>query len=303
MRALLGGALVIFSLLLAAAWLVFSAAVYEPPQPADAAVAAPAARVAPGAPAEEGADVVAVQGAVERRVAGGKWERLEPGDRLRVDHSVRTGPASRAELTIGGASRITVADRTELTVREMTTAVQRLRLTRGRIGVAHPPGGGRVLRVESASGEAVAETSGARFSVMSTGVSFAVATETGSVNLAAAGGAVEVNAGEQSVAPGGAAPSAAAPIPVSVLLKVARIGGAQETCTVRGTAGSAAVVEVEGEPVETAADGRFAATVRRRRGAPVTVVARDVTGRATERQVRCDDDDGPSKVRLRWTDG
>ncbi|WP_243336924.1 ATP-binding protein [Anaeromyxobacter soli] len=225
-------------------------------------------------------------GAIERLRPGG-WEPVVAGERLREDDTIRTGAGAAATLAVGDRSRVAVSDATQLTVRELTAAVQRLRLSRGRISVDHQPDGARVLVVESDDGASVARANEARFSVLASGRSLAVATETGVVRLQAAGASVDVSAGRQAVAFRGAAPDPSRPIPPALLLKIARTARGEGVCTVSGVVDRGAEVRVEGRLVEVGGDGRFSVRLPARAAMRASVVIRDAAGHGAERQVPC----------------
>jgi hypothetical protein len=273
------------------ACVLFDRIVYDPEPPARAEAAA---RVR----------VLAVSGAVERSSSLGTWGPLAPGDELGAEDSIRTGASSTAELGVGERSRMTVADATEITVREVTAAAQRFRLARGRIAVDYGEGQQRRLRVEDDAGRVV-ETGQARFGVLATGAMLAVATETGSVTLRAGGAAVDVGAGRQSVARGDRAPSTAAPIPGTLLLKLADAAAEldrDDCAVVSGAASPASTVEVDSQPITPGDDGRFAVRVRRRRGRTTALVTvTDALGRTAQRAVPCREVSPHVKeLSLRW---
>lgn len=255
------------------------------------------------------ATVVEVEGVLERRVGEGGWVPVGPGERLQAEDAIRTPAGGQAVLAIGDASRIDVTERTELSVREITAAVQRLRLARGRITLDHQVDGARVLVVESERGDAVARTNGARFSILSTGAALSVATETGVVRLESGGAKVDVAAGQQSIALRGAPPSRVAPIPVDVLLRVGAAAAPRDPllcAVIQGRVEAGSEVLVEGKPVEVAPDGRFEARVPRARGKlQVRVVTRDVAGRIAQRTVPCAAPPGAevTDFAVRWHDG
>jgi hypothetical protein len=278
-----------------AAWKLFQATVYEPPaEPAPAGVtvvpsAPPAAAPAP-VPAAEEVEVVEVTGRVEKSTPGGEWRRMAQGEKLRIDDVVRTSRSGRAELAIGAAARLTVAEATELDVREVTAAVHRFKLTKGRIAARYQKDGARVLRIEGADGNTAAVAESASFSVLASGASLAVATETGTVQLRSAGGEVKVEAGRQAVATAGQAPSAPVAIPVELLLKVAdasRVGSGDLCAAVEGRAAPGTEVLVDGEAVRVEIDGRFSTRVPRRGRKSVVVLTRAVDGRTAEEKVPC----------------
>jgi len=273
-------------LLTAAAWAIFRRTLYRapfpPPPPAHAAEE----------PRVEEAIVVAVSGDAVRLSPNGGTSALAVGQRLRAEDSVRTGRGGSTDLQLGARSRLTVAEGTQLTVREVTEKLHRFKLTRGRIAVDYQADGARLLRIESADGSAVAETQGARFGVLSTGTAVAIATQTGAVNLTSREKTVEVPAGTQSIAVAGQPPSGAEPIPAKLLLKVADAVAAQDhegVCAeVEGTAPTGAEVLVDGAPAAVAEDGRFRVRVP---AAPdkssVLVAVRDASGLTTTRMVPC----------------
>jgi ferric-dicitrate binding protein FerR (iron transport regulator) len=268
-----------------AAWLVFRKTLYPaaPPRPA-------AAR--PEDPRADEAIVVAVLGDVVRLSPNGGTSALSVGQRLRADDSVRTGRGGRTDLQIGARSRLTVAEGTQLTIREVTDKLHRFKLTRGRIAVDYQADGARLLRIESADGSAVAETAGARFGVLSTGTAVAIATETGSVNLTSRQKTVEVRAGTQAIALAGKPPSSVEPIPAKLLLKLATALPAHERerlcAAVEGTAPPGAEVLVDGAPAAVADDGRFRVSVPAAPGKSEALLAiRDASGRETTRAVPC----------------
>ncbi|MBI5549176.1 MAG: FecR domain-containing protein [Deltaproteobacteria bacterium] len=235
-----------------------------------------------------GARATVVEGHVERS-SGEHWVNLTEGELLGASQSVRTAPGARVELEIGGAdSRLTIPERSEVGVGEVSRAVHRLKLRRGRIQVAYQPSGERVLRIEGEKG-GVAQTRGARFMMVSTGVAVAVATETGVVDLSAQGASVEVAAGQQAVATQGQRPSQAEPIPKEALLKVARAAADAESCAiVRGSARPGAEVTADGVAAQVDAQGRFEVRVPRRPGvSQVVVQAREVSGTSVLKQVAC----------------
>jgi hypothetical protein len=250
-------------------------AVTQPPDPA------------PPAPLPE-LRVESALGVVERTAPGGAWTAVAPGDVLRQDEQLRTGARSQAELSAGGGSRVTISERTQLTLRELTTAMHRFRLTRGLVAVDYQPDGARTVRIEDPGG-AAAESKGARFQVAASGLTFAVATETGGVTLSAGGAEVALAAGETTRTTAGAAPAPPSPISREVLLKVARaskVGGAHCLDT-RGRTEPGALVTVAGEEVEVGPDGVFPLRVDRElpRGVIVRVVLPG--GRELTRTVPC----------------
>lgn len=298
------------ALLLVLAMLVFRGAVYQPQASAPPRPAAPAGPPAPAAEAEsnETAVVTAAVGPVQRATGSGTYTPIAPGDRLRADDAIRTGRGGRADLRIGDKSELSVAEQSQVSIRELSRAVHRFKLERGRLSVDYKPDGMRVLRIENEASGGVAEAFSARFSVLSTGATIAVATETGSVDLRAADQVVTVAAGRQALAQKGAPPTAPEEIPVRLLLKVAGAAGApqQGLCArVEGVAQPGSQVLIDGVPVEVGRDGRFSVPVPRDtpRKKAVLVAMRDVMGRQQQKTVPCAGEAPESAIHdfaIRW---
>jgi hypothetical protein len=297
-------------LLLAISWFVFQRAIYEPPPPpAPPPPPPPVVQAAPpppppAPPQDAEAIVESVDGAVEKG-AKGAWEKVAVGDRLRADDSVRTSSGAKADLRIGEKSRITVAQGSQLVIRELTEKVHRFKLTRGHVSVDYKADGERVLKIEGEGDDAVAETRDAKFSVLSTGRAIAIATETGAVALQSQGATVNVAAGQEAIAAAGAAPSAPKEIPTSLWLKVANelASAPAGVCgEVKGSAPAGSEVTIDGKPVEVDKDGNFDVRVPRLRGHESALVEiRDASGRTKTSRVPCGEQLGDADdVALKW---
>jgi hypothetical protein len=283
-----------------AASLGFRRLFLEAPAPApEAASPAP-----PPAPVPSAA-VVEVSGAVERSGGDGHWLRLEPGARLSARDEIRTGASGVARLAVGSTSRITVHEGSLVSLRAATPGEHRWRVSRGRLAVDVRSTSREVVVVESPDAAAVARATDASFSVLAGGKTIAVATASGVVSLASAGAAVDVAAGQHATARTGAGPSEPAPLPVDVLLKLARASQPSDGVCIRieGRADVGAEVAVDGRPVEVGGDGRFAVTVARRRGLAVAhLVVRDAAGRTRRVELPCDLEEDPEirDFAVRW---
>jgi non-canonical (house-cleaning) NTP pyrophosphatase len=247
--------------------------------------------------------VAAVAGKVER-LRGSDWSTVAVGDRVKAEDSLRTASSGRADLEIGDRSRLTVAGDTQVKIAELTAAVHRFKIRRGRVAAAYQPDGERVLRIERESGDAIAEARAASFSVRATDTTFAVATETGMVNLRAAGKAVDVAAGQLSVAQTEHAPSPAAPIPTAILLKVAAAAHSDPCSGVEGVASPGAEVLVQGRPATVGANGHFKVKVDDKDAHEVRVEVRDVSGLSREESLACapkkPDQQSIDQLKIRW---
>jgi hypothetical protein len=258
---------------------------------------------APAAPPRREVRVLSADAGAQRSSPGGGWTPVRAGDVLAVAHSVRTGAGGTLEIELDRSSRVTVAERTEVTVRELTAAAQRVGLLRGRIAVDVQPDGTRVLRVEDRSGSILVSASAGRIGVVAAPDALAVVAEEGRATIESAGSAVEVAAGQQSAAWRGQKPVAPAPVPRELLMRVVRAVEARRVavCAVVEV-GFAAEVLVDGEPVDVPPDGRLALRVppsERRRG--VELLVRDARGRVRREQVPCFDDEADvSDLEVRW---
>jgi hypothetical protein len=247
--------------------------------------------------------VLSADAGVQRSTPGGAWAPVGAGDVLAVADTIRTGDAATAEIELGGSSRVTIAERTELTVRELTAAVQRVGLVRGRIGVQVQADGTRVVRVEDASGSILVSTAAGRVGVVAGPKTLAVVAEEGRAVIESAGTAVEVPAGHQAAAWLGQKPVAPAPVPRDLLMRVVRAVEARRatSCAVVEV-GLASEVLVNGEPVDVPPDGRLVVRVpqrARRRGAELVV--RDARGKVARRTVPCWEDEADvSDLEVRW---
>lgn len=261
----------------------------EPPGGVARPSPSPAPRPTPP-PVPDGtvAVVLDVDGRVERG-QGQAWRPLRVGDRVSRSESIRANAGAQAELRVGEDSQVTLFEESEVTVEEVTPALHALRVKGGRVKLDYPPREDRLLRLETEGG-AVAETHGASFTVLRSGIAVAVATEKGAVNLKAEGASVRIGAGEQSVAMDGEKPSAVMPIPREVLLQVARraVAGKAPCALVEGQVRQGTEVRVEGVRAEVGRDGHFVARLPEQPGREgVRVEAREAGGGVKEQRLAC----------------
>lgn len=258
----------------------------EPPPPEPPEPPAPTASVPepPPEPAPEVARVEQVEGAVERS-DGERWTKVQVGDVLEASDGIRTGPSSRAVLGIGNTARVEMGERSEFAVEELSRTVSRLRLGEGRLQAVVQEGGG-ALRVEAKGSDAVAESKGGSFSMLSTGKGeVAVAAQTGRVRFSAKGKSIEMTGGEQSISDATSGPSDPTPIPSTLFLKVQRPRSTlqrEREARISGEASPGAVISINGVRVGAAEDGTFSAVVPLQEGVnAVEVAAEDASGRTT----------------------
>ncbi len=224
-----------------------------------------------------------------QRSAGPRWVKARPGDELRPSDSIRTGPDGTARIALGSGGTVTLAERSELTVREFTAAVQRLGVGRGRMGVDLRPDDLRILRAEDRSGTIFASSTRGRWHVVATPRGLGVAAENGDVRVESGGAAVDVPAGSESAAWRGATPLPPAPIPSELVVRLAPGSDKRRArvCAVLETDVASEVV-VDGDPVEVRADGGVTVLLPpRARRREADVVVRHATGKVERRTIAC----------------
>lgn len=218
------------------------------------------ARAEPGQPQQ--AEVVSTRGHVQARSADGKWAPVAVGQRLNADESVRTGRNGEANLRFGEGIEVRLSPRSEFSVREIGEGLSRIRLEEGHVAASVSEDGQRVLRVEAKGSDAVAESGGGTFGVVTDGRGqLTVATSTGRVKLSAKGKSVDVEAGTAStVTKDSDGPSAPRPVPKSLFLKVADVPQRRtnrKATTVEGSTDPGSLVRVGDKIAKVDARGRF----------------------------------------------
>jgi hypothetical protein len=232
--------------------------------------------------------VVEVNGKVERRSERGPWQPARIGDNLGRMELIRTGEGA-AKLQVGERSRLTVQRSSELSVREITDVTHRFRLEQGRLSVDYREDGKRVIQIEGKGGKTVARAKAARFSVLGTGKTVAVATETGVVDLSSAGSTVKVAEGQQSVVVESKPPAPPSSIPKEVALKVARasVPSSRSYTILRGITQPGNRVLLEGRPIAVDDRGRFSVKVPLKPGTnSIELTTEDASGRRKRRNFR-----------------
>ncbi len=271
-------------------------------EPAAAPTTEPvAARPMAAAQLEVGARTLEVRlgettGHVElRKGVDGGWQVARPGDALEPKDGVRTGDGSTVVLVGGETWQVKMEPGTEVGIGELSESITRLLLETG-MARAQVLGGQRhVFEVRASNTDAQASTDAGVFTIASNGQgTVAVATERGEVLFSGGGRVVIVREGQQALKRPGQPPGDPAPIPSSLLLKVAL--PARRTINtprlvLKGSSEPGALVEVQGRVVRVDEDGRFEAAVQLREGLnQLDVRARGVGGkeRASAGQVELD---------------
>lgn len=272
--------LVLILLSVPAAWWLFlrEEPPPPPPPPKPAAVVPDAGKKAAELKLGE------VQGTVEiRKGVDGGWVSAKQGDLLSPNDGVRTKDGSYAVVVGGELWEVRMESGTEVGIGELSESISRLLLESGMAKATVYGKGRHTFEVRSTSGDATASTDGGAFTIASNGKgTVALGAESGEVQLSGGGRVVIVHAGEQSIVRPGQAPTAPAPVPNSLLLKIA-LPAAQtvnkRTVLVKGQAEPGAMVEVQGAVVRADEQGRFSTEVRLVEGPnTVDVRARSVGG-------------------------
>ncbi|HEY6099202.1 MAG TPA: hypothetical protein VIW03_07215 [Anaeromyxobacter sp.] len=221
---------------------------------------------APAIPAPVRLTVARASGEVTVLRAGVRT-RVAPGDELRPEDAIETAPGGRVALT-GGSYEVNLEEGGRFDVQEITVELSRFRLGAGLVSARVQDDPGRAVEIEAAH-DAVARTTGGEMAVARSGDVVAVGVRRGTAEFRSAGTAVLLRQGEQSTAAAGKRPSAPAPIPASLLLKVSwpvERATNQRRIVVTGRTAPGAVVVLGDERVVVQPDGRFTHVVVLREG-------------------------------------
>ncbi len=227
--------------------------------------------------------VVSTEGSVERRGSDqNSWKQMVVGDRLRADESIKTAENSSVKLSADENSEVELAHSSELTVRELAQAVHRLNLVKGRIHVDYNEHSERVLSISVPESDAVAETRAGKFAMQRADDVVTVAASSGNVQFSAQNKTVELGSGEISTVVGGRPPEPAKPIPLSVMLRVAKprkLTQTAQSMALRGQTDTGARVFVNDRPARVDQQGKFRIDVPLRFGKnQIVVVAENAMG-------------------------
>ncbi|OJH37045.1 hypothetical protein [Cystobacter ferrugineus] len=278
---------------------------HEAPAPAPVSMPAPAPKVSTPPPAPEPPRLVElklqeIRGTVEVRRGGGEWRGASVGEALRASDAVRTLAGSYAVLIGGEAVEVRMEPGTEVTVAELTDTLSRLLLGKGMttMRVRSSSGAPHALELTATGSDAVARSQGGAFTVSNNGAgTVALATLEGETTLSGQQRSVVVLAGQQSVVRPGQAPSAPAPIPASLLLKVNWPDRPRRQILISGQTEPGTQVLANGEGVLPDAQGRFSFPLTLKEGSnPVRVQVRSVGGLRQEEQRALQVDTTPPKA-------
>jgi hypothetical protein len=216
-------------------------------------------------------------------VRGGVRERAVSGATLRPDDAIETAAGARVQMA-GGGYTVTLEEGGRFAVGEITAELSRFRLGAGLVSARVQDDPGRAVEIEGAP-NAVARTRGGEVSVARVGTVVSVGVRRGRADFTAAGSTVSLAEGQQSQARAGAAPTAPAPLPSSLLLKVSwpapRVTN-ERRMVVTGRATPGAIVVLGSEKVEVQPDGRFTHVIVLREGRQtLTARAMSVAGKVS----------------------
>lgn len=235
------------------------------------------------------ARVASVRGKVETRNKEGDWTNLTAGQALSKDDSVRTGRSGEANLDVGNGVKVRLSPRSEFSIQELDEKLSRIRLAEGHVTASVDPNGNQVLKVEAEGSDAVAQSSGGTFGVISDGKGqVAVATTTGKVKFTSKGKSVDVLAGTETSVTSTTGPATPRPIPKSLLLKVApkSVKTRLRSTYVEGSTQPGNVVRVAGKNARVDERGRFRVKVALRDGPNrLGVEVTDASGRVRKKKL------------------
>ena len=234
------------------------------------------------APAVERLAIVALSGEVRvRRPGSAEAAPARVGDELHSEDVVETGAGGSAQIGAGESYLVGLEESSKFAVREISAELSRFRLAEGLVKARVRDHPARKFEVEAGPG-ATASTRGADLSVAASETSAAVAVSRGEAQLSSAGRAVVIRGGQRSVAMAGAPPTDPAPIPSSLLLKVAwpeQLATNRRRLVVTGRTEPGALLALDGRPVRVNADGTFRYVVTLQEGRQrLSVTARDAGG-------------------------
>jgi hypothetical protein len=212
-----------------------------------------------------------LEGTVEVRRGGGPWEAAQRGAALNPTDAVRTKDASSAVIIGDEAVEVLMGASTEVSVESLTDELSRILLETGMATTIVRPGKRHTFEVKAAHSDALARAEEAStFTMSNDGAgTVAVGAREGNVEFRGNGKVVIVRAGQQSiVTPTSGGPSEPAPVPTSLLRKIAWPDNRrnQRRIKVSGEAEPGSRLELAGQHFSPGADGKFERTVDLKEG-------------------------------------
>ncbi|MHA7630380.1 FecR domain-containing protein [Corallococcus sp. M7] len=271
-------------------WFVF---LREPPAPLPPQ--APPRPAVTQAEAKKAVELVlsSFEGTVDVRHGDGPWEPASKDMPLRPTDVVRTGRGSWAVVLNGESVELRMEAETEISVEEISNELSRVMLSsglatatvRGRPSVRH------TFILKAKNGDAEASTSQGTFTMSNNGKgTVSVGTREGDVKLTGKEGKyVIVRAGQQSIVRPGQAPTAPAPIPSTVFLKMDWPKGKtqrNQEVAIAGRTEPGSRVTVNGASVLTDEEGNFKLGVPLEKGKNTVQVSAVGVGGARQEEKR-----------------
>ncbi|NMB73732.1 MAG: FecR domain-containing protein [Myxococcales bacterium] len=203
--------------------------------------------------------LIQVTGPVEVRRGEGVWQPAEEGMVLEAEDRVRTGTEGSALLSIPGSFSVALESDSNFTVKALAEHISRFRLEDGMVSASVVDNPRALFEVSASSATARSRGGDFRLAVNPRGL-VALGASRGSVELAAEGKVVQVDAGYQARVEKGKPPEDPIRIPRKLLLRVRwprERDLAMARMTVVGQTDPAARVRIEGQRVEVDDRGRF----------------------------------------------
>ncbi len=201
--------------------------------------------------------VAAIEGPTET-YHNGQWYVVQAGDSLSLQDVIRTPRGSRALLRRGSAE-IEVKENVDIRLDQLAETTATFDVLRGGNVTANVGQAKEILEISA--GQARTVNQGTARWVVSLGPTgrVSVAATKGEVRFSAAGRAVALTAGTESVAGAGQGPSQPEQIPEDLLLSVVwpELGARSARTTIVGKVSPSSRVKLNGIEADVQADGRF----------------------------------------------
>ncbi|MDC0708134.1 FecR family protein [Stigmatella sp. ncwal1] len=211
-----------------------------------------------------------VEGTVEVRRGGGAWAAAQAGEALHPTDAVRTQDSSSAVIIGDEEVEVLMGAGTEVSVDSLTDELSRVLLETGMATATVRPGKRHTFEVKAANSDALARTTAGTFTMSNDGAgTVAVGAREGEVTFLGRGKVVIVRAGQQSVVtPTSGGPSEPAPVPTSLLRKVAWPDGRrnQRRIKISGEVVPGSRLQVGGQHFYPGPDGKFERIVELKEG-------------------------------------
>lgn len=219
------------------------------------------------AEAPEKMRILSTVGTVEKKTgAGSKWIPVMSGDELGAKDSIKTEKNARARLAAEDNSEIEIQEQSEIDLDNLSSSAHSFELKRGQLKVSYRKNKQRTVRVSSAETGAVAEAEAGDFVIQNHKGTVSLATTKGETKFTSNDETVVVASGQYSTATKGRSPGPAAPIPLEVMLRVAKTNLKNKNTAIiviQGQSDPGAHVLANGVDAQMEPDGTFEASIPR----------------------------------------